>query len=175
MKNINNFTSEKITQLMWGSHARSCTKSTLCSLGAVRGVQWTFSTHSTYLLKSQSENKKSSWSVWIYFNHQLLQQEGFQFFLLMNQFFTPGTIKRYKLSKILYASYFLGTNIERKSASLCKDEILTKAERMETKIKLPWANFLNTISYSGLNEEFSFKSTTSCYSFSSLTHWIRSQ
>ena len=37
-----------------------------CSLGAVRGVQWTFSIHSPYLLKSQSENKKFSYSVWIY-------------------------------------------------------------------------------------------------------------
>ena len=37
------------------------------SLGAVRGVQWTFSIHSAYLLKSQSENKKFSWSVWIRF------------------------------------------------------------------------------------------------------------
>ena len=35
------------------------------SLGAVRGVQWTFSIYSVYLLKSQSENKKFSWSVWI--------------------------------------------------------------------------------------------------------------
>ena len=35
------------------------------SVGAVRGVQWTFSIHSAYLLKSQSENKKFSWSVWI--------------------------------------------------------------------------------------------------------------
>ena len=35
------------------------------SLGAVRGVQWTFSMHSAYLLKSQSENKKFSWSVWM--------------------------------------------------------------------------------------------------------------
>ena len=32
-----------------------------CSLGGVRGVQWTFSIHSAYLLKSQSENKKFSW------------------------------------------------------------------------------------------------------------------
>ena len=38
------------------------------SLGAVRGVQWTFSIHSAYLLKSQSENKKFSWSVWIVIN-----------------------------------------------------------------------------------------------------------
>ena len=30
------------------------------SLCAVRGVQWTFSIHSAYLLKSQSENKKFS-------------------------------------------------------------------------------------------------------------------
>ena len=27
--------------------------------------RWTFSIHSKYLLKKQSENKKSSWSVWI--------------------------------------------------------------------------------------------------------------
>ena len=38
------------------------------SLGTVRGVQWTFSIHSAYLLKSQSENKKFSWSVWINFD-----------------------------------------------------------------------------------------------------------
>ena len=45
------------------------------SLGAVRGVQWTFSIHSAYLLKSQSENKKFSWSVWNLFNFifQILQ------------------------------------------------------------------------------------------------------
>ena len=45
-------------QSMWRSSARSRTKSTSRSLGAVRGVQWTFSIHSAYLLKSQSENKK---------------------------------------------------------------------------------------------------------------------
>ena len=50
---------------MWCSHARSCTESTLRCLGAVRGVQWTFLIHSAYLLKSQAENKKLSWSVWI--------------------------------------------------------------------------------------------------------------
>ena len=42
------------------------------SLGAVHGVQWTFSIHSAYLLKSQSENKKFSWSVWIYFKFMVL-------------------------------------------------------------------------------------------------------
>ena len=35
-----------------------------------RGVQWTFSIHSTYLLKNQSQNKKLSGSVWICFNTQ---------------------------------------------------------------------------------------------------------
>ena len=38
------------------------------SLGVVRGGQWTLSIHSAYLLKSQSENKKLSWSVWIIIN-----------------------------------------------------------------------------------------------------------
>ena len=31
-----------------------------------RGVQWTFSIHSAYLLKNQSQNKKLSVSVWIF-------------------------------------------------------------------------------------------------------------
>ena len=66
MKNINNFTQwKKMDQSMWRSRAWSRTKSTSRSLGAVRGVQWTFSIHSTYSIKSQSENKKLSWSVWI--------------------------------------------------------------------------------------------------------------
>ena len=50
---------------MWRSRARSRTKSTSRSLGAVRGVQKTFSIHSAYLLESQSENNKLNWSVWI--------------------------------------------------------------------------------------------------------------
>ena len=33
----------------------------------IRGVQWTFSIHSAYLLKNQSQNKKLSGSVWIGF------------------------------------------------------------------------------------------------------------
>ena len=33
-----------------------------------RGVQWTFSIHSAYLLKNQSQNKELSGSVWIRFN-----------------------------------------------------------------------------------------------------------
>ena len=40
-------------------------------LGAVRGVQWTFSIHSAYLLKSQSENKKLIWSVQIFIKYLL--------------------------------------------------------------------------------------------------------
>ena len=56
---------------MWRSRARSRTKSTSHILGAVRGVQWTFSIHSAYLLKSQSENRKLSWSVWIIINGTL--------------------------------------------------------------------------------------------------------
>ena len=52
---------------MWPSRTRSRTKNTSRSRGAVRGVQWTFSINSAYLLKSQSENKKFSWSVWIIF------------------------------------------------------------------------------------------------------------
>ena len=52
---------KKMDQSMW----RSRTKSISRSLGAVRGVQWTFSIHSAFLLKSQSENKKLSWSVWM--------------------------------------------------------------------------------------------------------------
>ena len=50
-----------MNQSMRRSRARLRTKNTLRSLGAVRGVQWTFSIHSAYL----SENKKFSWSVWI--------------------------------------------------------------------------------------------------------------
>ena len=50
---------------MWRSRAWSCTKSTSRRLGTVRGVQWIFSIHSAYLLKSQSENKKLRWRVWI--------------------------------------------------------------------------------------------------------------
>ena len=59
---------KKMDQSMWRLCARSHTKSTSPSLGAVPGVQWTVSIHSTYLPKSQSENKKLSWSVWIYVN-----------------------------------------------------------------------------------------------------------
>ena len=60
MKNINNFTQwKKMDQSMWRSRARSRTKSTSRSLGAVL-AQYTFSIHSAYLLKSQSENKKFS-------------------------------------------------------------------------------------------------------------------
>ena len=53
---------------MWRSHEITHQKHLTQSgrsLGAVRGVQWTFSIHSAYYLKSQSENKKLSWSVWI--------------------------------------------------------------------------------------------------------------
>ena len=56
---------KKMDQPMWRSRARSPTKNTLRSLGAVLGVLWTFSIHSAYLLKNQSENKKLSWSVWM--------------------------------------------------------------------------------------------------------------
>ena len=41
------------------------------SLGTVRRVQWTFSIHSAYLLKSQSENNKFSWKVWMIYNDLL--------------------------------------------------------------------------------------------------------
>ena len=37
-----------------------------------RGVQWTFSIHSAYLLKNQSQNKKLSGSVWICVTCKLL-------------------------------------------------------------------------------------------------------
>ena len=57
----------KMDQLMWRSHSRSRTKSPSRSLGAVHAVQRTISIHSAYLLKSQLENKKLSWSVWIIF------------------------------------------------------------------------------------------------------------
>ena len=57
--------SEKMDQLMWQSHARSHIKTTSRSLDAVRRVYLTFSMHSAYLLKSQSENKTLGWSVWI--------------------------------------------------------------------------------------------------------------
>ena len=65
---------KKMDQSMWRSHARSRTKSTSRSLGAVRGVQWTFSIHSVYLLKSQSENKTLSWSVWIHYKGRVQVQ-----------------------------------------------------------------------------------------------------
>ena len=39
--------------------------STSRSLSTVRWAQWTFSIHSAYLLKNQSEIKKLSWNVWI--------------------------------------------------------------------------------------------------------------
>ena len=59
IKNINNFTRWKQMNLsIWWSRVLSCTKSTSRSLGAVRGVQWTLSIHSVYLLKSQLEIKK---------------------------------------------------------------------------------------------------------------------
>ena len=77
MKNVNNFTqwkkwigrcdvrardhAPKAPRAVWAQSGRS--------LGAVRGVQWTFSIHSAYLLKSQSESKKLSWSVWMYIMH----------------------------------------------------------------------------------------------------------
>ena len=59
-------------QSMWRSRMRSRTKSTLRGLGTVWRVQWTFSIHSVYLLKSQSENKKLSWCVWIVVKLQTL-------------------------------------------------------------------------------------------------------
>ena len=70
MKNINNFTQWKkngsvdVTFARATMHQKHLAQSGR-SLGAVRGVQWTFSIHSAYLLKSQSENKKFSCSVWI--------------------------------------------------------------------------------------------------------------
>ena len=68
MKNINNFTQWKngsvdVTFARATTHQKHLAQSGR-SLGAVRGVQWTFSIHSAYLLKSQSENKTFSWSVW---------------------------------------------------------------------------------------------------------------
>ena len=72
MKNINNFTKWKKWISWCDVHARSRTNSTSRSLGAVHRVHWTFSIHSAYLLKSQSENKKSSWNVWNMFMHWFL-------------------------------------------------------------------------------------------------------
>ena len=71
MKNINNFTQWKngsvdVTFARAITHQKHLVQSGR-SLGAVRGVQWTFSMHSAYLLKSQLESKKLSWSVWIFF------------------------------------------------------------------------------------------------------------
>ena len=62
MKNINNITQWKngsvdVTFARAITHQKHLVRSGR-SLGAVRGVQWTFSIHSAYLLKSQSENKK---------------------------------------------------------------------------------------------------------------------
>ena len=44
------------------------TKSTFRNLSAIRRVEKLFSTHSVYLLKSQSENKELSRNVWIQIN-----------------------------------------------------------------------------------------------------------
>ena len=71
MKNINSFTQWKngsvdVTFARAITHQKHLAQSG-SSLGAVHRVQWTFSIHSAYLLKSQSENKKFSWSVWIIF------------------------------------------------------------------------------------------------------------
>ena len=67
MKNINNFTQLKNGSVdMTFAHAITNQKHLTQSgrsLGAVRRVQWTFSIHSAYLVKNQSENKKLSWSV----------------------------------------------------------------------------------------------------------------
>ena len=73
MKNINNFTQWKENGSVNVTFTREITHQKHLaqpgrSLGAVRGVQWTFSTHSAYLLKSQSESKKLSWDVWIEVN-----------------------------------------------------------------------------------------------------------
>ena len=64
IKNINNFTQRKngsvdVTFARAITHQKHLAQSGR-SLNAVRGVQWTFSIHSAYLLKSQSENKKFS-------------------------------------------------------------------------------------------------------------------
>ena len=83
IKNISNFTqwkkwisrcdvrardhAPKAPRAVWAQSGRS--------LGAVRGVQWTFSIHSAFLLKSQSETKKFSWSVWIWINPWLQIKE----------------------------------------------------------------------------------------------------
>ena len=64
MKNINNFTQWKIESVDVTITFTITQKKH--SLGAVRGVHCTLSIHCGYLLKSQSENKKSSWSVWIW-------------------------------------------------------------------------------------------------------------
>ena len=76
-KNINKFYPVKKNGSVDVTFARAIThqkhlKQSGRSLGAVRGVQWTFSIHSAYLLKSQSENKKFSWSVWIIGNLRVL-------------------------------------------------------------------------------------------------------
>ena len=61
MKNTNNFTQWKMDQSMWRlraiTHQKYLAQSER-SLGAVRGVQWTFSIHSVYLQKSQSEREQ---------------------------------------------------------------------------------------------------------------------
>ena len=74
MKNINNLTQWKngsvdVTFAREIMHQKHFAQSG-CSLGAVCGVQWTFSIHSAtaYLLKTQSDSKKLSWSVWIKIN-----------------------------------------------------------------------------------------------------------
>ena len=65
VKKINYFIQGKKWTSRCDNHAPSCTKSTSHSVGAVCGVYYTFSIHSAYSLKTQSENKKSSWSVWM--------------------------------------------------------------------------------------------------------------
>ena len=87
MKNINSFTQWKngsvdVTFVCAITHQKHLAQSGR-SLGTVRGVQWTFSIHSAYLLKSQSENKKFCWSVWIYFNYvSCLSKNQVPYFIL---------------------------------------------------------------------------------------------
>ena len=97
-------------KLMWCWRARSRTKSTSRCLGTVHGVQWTFSIHSTYLLKSQSENKKLSWSVWIEINWLDITA----FFLVQSQFSWTYSLTA-NIFYIVFIISAISTNIERRS------------------------------------------------------------
>ena len=70
-----------------------------------RGVQWTFSIHSAYSLKNQSQNKKLSGSVWIRIISKLVSGcKTYQHFVVKVYVGSQGS-KRSLLQKILLLVY----------------------------------------------------------------------